>query len=56
MSSTILCSVGSDDGVGVAVGGGGGGDVEGDASVAAVASARAARRTVGAPRAVRDLY
>jgi hypothetical protein len=56
MSSTILCSAGSDEGVGAADGGGGDGDEEGDASVAAVASARAARRTVGAPRAVRDLY
>lgn len=58
MSSTILCSAGSDDGVGaVAVGGGGGDEEEGDASVvAAVASARAARRPiVGVPRAVRGL-
>jgi hypothetical protein len=54
MSSTILCSAGSDDGVGV-VGGGGVGNEEDDASVAAVASARAARRTVGAPRALRGL-
>ena len=50
MSSTILCNVGSDGG-----GGGGDGDEEGDASVVAVASARAARRTVGAPRVVRGL-
>ena len=55
MSSTILCSAGSDDGVGAA-GGGGIDDDEGDASVvAAVASARVARRPVGVPRVVRDL-
>ena len=55
MSSTILCSAGSDDGVGV-VGGGGNGEEECDASVvAAVASARAARRTVGVARVVRGL-
>lgn len=50
MSSTILCSAGSDGD-----GGGGDGDEEDDASVVAVASARAARRTVGAPRDVKDL-
>lgn len=57
MSSTSLCSAGSDDGVGAVGSGGGGGDEEegDDASVdtAAVASARVARRQGGVPRAVR---
>jgi hypothetical protein len=54
MSSTSLCSAGSDDGVGV-VGGGGGDEEEGDASVVVVvASARAARRAGGVPRVLCD--